>query len=98
MQDINAGKDPQVKAAALLTSYSQQLKNLSELINSSMLTDETVRAGYHKEYADTLQRLNEVRNLVGGGIGLSKASAAPTGGSSLVSPSLIAAEKKLRGL
>jgi hypothetical protein len=96
MQDITAGKDPQVKAAALLTSYTQQLNNLSALIRDPSTMEDT-KTGYRQEYADTVQRLNEVRNLVGGGIGLSKASAAPTG-NPLMDPSLIAAEKKRRGL
>lgn len=78
MQDITAGKDPQVKANSLLTSYSQQLKNLSELIRDPTIMEDT-KTGYRQEYADVVQRLNDVRNFVSGGAGIPKTSAAPTG-------------------
>jgi len=99
MLDITSGKEPISLANSLMTSYNNEARALVDVIKAPE-TDPAARAAATASLTDVRRRLNEVQHILRQRLpGISAAPAlAPTGGSSLVSPSLIAAEKKRRGL
>jgi hypothetical protein len=96
MQDIAAGRVPEAQIKSLLTSYSDQLRDItSRLKAADLLPDE--KTSLEQEYKEVVGYLNDVRRLVGKGVKLPDRSSAPAS-PTLVNPSLIAAERNRRGL
>ena len=75
MQEITSGNAPQVKINSLLTSYSQQLKDITSLLKTPLDLSPDEKTRLTEEYKDVVARLNDVREVVRKGVGMNAAPA-----------------------
>lgn len=97
MLEIQSGKDPVTRAKALLDSYDNKARSLTQLLNSATTMDPAVREEYQAELNDTFRRMRDVQAYVGKDIPNNPANN-PYIANPLVSQSAIAAEKARRGI